>query len=136
VQYHGTIHNAFGSGEEGVLKVRDSPPTREKIKTGGDETMEQKGMFMFGDFDPATAMGETMKLMRLSFDAALDNAMKVQNFNLNLFKDMLEGSKGVQADAVQAMSDLLDGSIKWRDEYKKMIGDGLEKVGGMLAKKK
>jgi hypothetical protein len=98
--------------------------------------MEEKGMFMFGGFDPTMAIEDTVKFTRLSFDAALDNVMKVQNFNLNLLKDMLEDSKGVQADTVQVMSDLIEGSIKWRDEYKKMISEGLEKVGGMLTKKK
>ena len=117
------------------FQVREFPPqiTNTTIKKG-DVVMEEKGMF--GGFDPTMMIDEALKTMRFSFDVALDNMMKVQDFNLKVLKDMLERSKDVQADAVQAVSDFIESARKGRDEYKKMITEGLEKVGGMLARKK
>jgi len=96
--------------------------------------MEEKGMF--GGFDPTMMIEDVLKLMRFSFDVAFDNVTKVQDFNVKLLKDMLEKSKDFQADAVQAMSDFIESARKGRDEYKKTITEGLEKVGGILARKK
>jgi len=114
-------------------------------KRKGDGTMEEKGKDiykkmeekgMFGGFDPTMMIEDILKLMRFSFDVAFDNAMKVQNFNLKLLEDMLEKSKDVQADTLNMVSELIESVRKGRDDYKKMITEGLEKVGGMLTRKK
>jgi hypothetical protein len=94
--------------------------------------MEVKGMF--GGFDPTMMIEDVLKLMRFSFDVAFDNVMKVQDFNMKMLKDMLEKSKDVQADTVQTVSDFIEDARKGRDEYKKMITEGLEKVGEMITK--
>jgi hypothetical protein len=100
----------------------------------GDIAMEEKGMF--GGFDPTMMIDEALKTMRFHFDVAFDNMMKVQDFSLKLLNDMLEKSKDVQANTVQAVTDFIESARKGRDEYKKMITEGFEKVGGMLARKK
>ena len=46
--------------------------------------MEEKGMF--GGFDPTMMIDEALKTMRVSFDVAFDNMMKVQDFNLKLLQ--------------------------------------------------
>ena len=79
---------------------------------------------------------DILKLIRFSFDVAFDNVVKVQDFNVKMLKDMLEKSKDVQADTVKVVSEFIDSARKGRDEYKKMITEGLDKVGEMLAKKK
>jgi hypothetical protein len=94
--------------------------------------MEEKGMF--GGFDPTMIIADLLIFMRFSFDAAFDNVMKVQDFNVKMVKDMLEKSKDVQADTVQAVSDFIESARKGRDEYKKMITEGLDKVGEMITK--
>jgi hypothetical protein len=96
--------------------------------------MEEKGMF--GGFDPTMMIEDVLKLMRFSFDVAFENVTKVQDFNAKLLKNVLEKSKDVQADAVQAVSDFIESARKGRGEYKKMILEGLEKVGEVLTRKK
>jgi len=96
--------------------------------------MQEKGMF--GGFDPTMMIEDFMKLLRFSFDVAFGNVMKLQDFNMKMLKDMLEKSKDVQADTVQVVSDFIESARKGRDDYKKMITEGLEKVGEMLARKK
>ena len=106
----------------------------QNLKREGDGTMEEKGMF--GGFEPTMMIEDVLKLMRFSFDVAFDNVTKVQDFNAKLLKDMLEKSKDVQGDAVNAVSDFIESARNGRDEYKKMITESLEKVGVMLARKK
>jgi hypothetical protein len=72
--------------------------------------------------------------MKFSFDVAFGNVMKLQDFNMKMLKDMLEKSKDVQADTVQAVSDFIESAREGRDEYKKMITEGLDKVGEMITK--
>ena len=96
--------------------------------------MEEKGMF--GGFEPTMMVEDVLKFMRFSFDVAFGNVMKLQDFNMKMFKDMLEKSKDVQADTVQVVSDFIESARKGRDEYKKMITEGLEKLREMLSKKK
>ena len=96
--------------------------------------MEEKGKF--GGIERTMMIEDVLKLMRFSFDVAFDNVTKVQDFNAKLLKNMLEKSKDVQADAVQAVSDFIESARKGRDEYRKMILEGLEKVGGALTRKK
>jgi len=96
--------------------------------------MEEKGIF--GGFDPSMMTDDILKLIRFSFDVAFDNVVKVQDFNVKMLKDMLEKSKDVQSDTVKVVSDFIESARKGRDEYKKMITEGLDKVGEMLAKKK
>jgi hypothetical protein len=102
------------------------------LKKEGDGTMEEKGMF--GGFDPTMMIEDVLKLMRFSFDVAFGNVMKLQDFNMKMLKDMLEKSKDVHADTVQAVSDFIESARKGRDEYKKMITEGLEKVGETITK--
>jgi hypothetical protein len=61
-----------------------------------------------------------LNLMKFSFDVAFGNVMKLQDFNMKMLKDMLEKSKDVQADTVQAVSDFIESAREGRDEYKKM----------------
>jgi hypothetical protein len=96
--------------------------------------LEEKGMF--GGFDPTMMIGDVIKFMRFSFDMAFDNMMKVQDVNLKLFKDMLEKGKDVHADAVEVVSDFIESEGKVRDEYKKMITEGFDRVVGMFTRKK
>jgi hypothetical protein len=109
----------------------------------GDGTMEEKGKDIykkmeekgiFGGIDPSMMTEDVLKLIRFSFDVAFDNAMKVQNFNLKLLEDMLEKSKDVQADTLNMVSELIESARKVRDEYKKTITEGLDKVGEMITK--
>lgn len=100
--------------------------------------MEEKGVF--GGFEPVmgAVMGaeDFLKLMRFSFDVAFDNMVKVQDFNVKVIKDMLEKSKDLQSDTVKVVTEFIDSAKKGRDEYKNMMTEGLEKVGGLLTKKK
>jgi polyhydroxyalkanoate synthesis regulator phasin len=117
----------FFSGE-GIPHSRHKNLTRE-----GDGIMEEKGTF--GGFEPIMMNKDVLKLMRFSFDVAFYNMTRVQDFNMKLLKDMLENSKVFQAEAVQLISDFIESARKGRDEYKKMITEGFQKVGEMLAKK-
>jgi hypothetical protein len=125
----------FGLEERmGVLPGKGFPTHIYKnLKREGDGTMEEKGMF--GGFDPTMMIEDVLKLMRFSFDVAFDNVMKVQDFNVKLLKDMLEKSKDVQADTLNMVFELIESVGKVRDEYKKMITEGLDKVV-MLTRKK
>jgi len=96
--------------------------------------MEEKGTF--GDYNPMMMAEDVMKLMRFSFDVAFDNVVKVQDFNVRLLKDMLDKSKDVQADTVNMVSDFIEGAKKGREEYKKAMIEGLDKVGVILTGKR
>jgi CRISPR/Cas system CSM-associated protein Csm5 (group 7 of RAMP superfamily) len=96
------------------------------------KTMEEKGIF--GGIDPSMMTEDVLKLIRFSFDVAFDNVVKVQDFNVKILKDMLEKSKDVQADTVKVVSEFVESAKKGRDEYKKMITEGLDKVGEMITK--
>jgi len=96
--------------------------------------MEEKGMF--GGFESMMVPEDFLKMMRFSFDVAFDNMVKVQDFNVKVIKDMLEKGKDIQSDTVRVVTEFIDSAKKGRDEYKKMMTEGLEKVGELLTKKK
>jgi hypothetical protein len=96
--------------------------------------MEEKGVF--GGLEHVVAPEEFLKFMRFSFDVAFDNMVKVQDFNVKAIRDMLEKSKDIHSDTVRVVSEFIESAKKGRDEYKKMMTDGLDKVGELLAKKK
>jgi hypothetical protein len=96
--------------------------------------MEEKGVF--GGFEPPVVPEDFLKFMRFSFDVAFDNMVKVQDFNVKVIKDMLEKSKDIHSDTVNVVTEFIENAKKGRDEYKKTMTEGLEKVGGLLIKKK
>jgi hypothetical protein len=98
----------------------------------GKEIMEEKGIF--GGIDPSMMTEDVLKLIRFSFDVAFDNVVKVQDFNVKILRDMLEKGKDVQSDTVKVVSDFIESARKGRDEYKKMITEGLDKVGEIITK--
>jgi len=108
--------------------------TRNHIRKG-DGTMEEKGIFGgIGGLDPSMMTDDVLKLIRFSFDVAFDNVVKVQDFNVKILKDMLEKGKDVQSDTVKVVSEFIESARKGREEYKKMITEGLDKVGEVITK--
>jgi hypothetical protein len=94
--------------------------------------MDKKSIFEGSE--PRMVADELLKLILFSFDVIFDSVAKVQDFKMKLLKEILERSKDVHADTVHVVSDLIESAKKRRDEYKKMLTEGLEKIGKMLSR--
>jgi len=123
----------FKKGEEIMQETsKKGKEIMEELFKKGKEIMEGKGIL--GGIDPSVMTEDVLKLIRFSFDMAYDNVVKVQDFNVKILRDMLEKGKDVQSDTVKVVSEFIESVRKGRDEYKKMITEGLDKVGEMITK--
>jgi hypothetical protein len=93
--------------------------------------MDKKSIFEGSE--PKVLADELVNLMRVSFDVIFDSVAKVQDFKMKLLKGMLQRSETVQADTVDMVTDFIEGLKRWRVEYKKILTEGVEKVGKILS---
>ena len=113
-----------------VQKVRDSRKKQSNpIKRGeGKMAMETLGMDVKTDFDPKNVGKDILRFMKSSFDATFDNAAKIQDLNERMLKNVIEVGKEMQADAVKMVDVLSENAKKGRDEYRKVLEEGLKRV--------
>lgn len=86
----------------------------------------------FTGFDPKTVGNDVLKFVKSSFDAAYDNAAKIQDMNEKIYKNMLEVSKEMQAESIKMVDAYVDNTKKGMVEYKKLVEEGFKKAEEML----
>ena len=100
------------------------------------KTPEKKEIEGFAGFDPKTVSEDVLKMMKLSFDTTFDNMVKIQDLNDKILKDMLKKSSEVQTDAVKMVNDFIENAKKGRDEYRKVVDNGFNKIEEVLKMEK
>ena len=83
-------------------------------------------------FDPKTASAQMLEFMKSSFDTTFDSVVKLQAMNEKMLKEMIEKSKELQASGVKTVDDFIENSKKGRDQYRKMMEEGFEKIQNMM----
>jgi hypothetical protein len=108
-----------------MKKMRTKTKRLEKREKTG---LENKEITNFAGFDPKTVSDDVIKFMTSSFDATFNNVVKIQDMNEKMLKEMLEKSKGMQADSVKMVNDFIENAKKGQDEYRKVMEDGFKKI--------
>ncbi len=88
------------------------------------------------EFDPKAVGQDILKLMKGSFDATFDNVKKIQDLNENMIREMLEKGEEAQADVQKMIDEFIENAKKGRDEYKKVMQDGYEKMEEFIKSQK
>ncbi len=83
-------------------------------------------------FDPSNMGKDVLSFMKSSFDTTFDNMVKIQDLNSKMFKDMIGKGKEVQEDGVKMVDDFVENAKKGRDEYRRLMEDGFQKIEDMF----
>lgn len=100
------------------------------------EKKVSKAQKIFTEYDPVNASEEVLKFVKSSFETGFDTAVKIQDLNEKAFKDWLDKGKEVQADAVLMVNDFIENAKKGRDEYRKVVDNGFNKIEEVLKMEK
>ena len=96
------------------------------MSTKTTTTAAEAGLF------PKTFGEDYLKLMKFSFETAFENAVKIQDLNVKIWKNLYETGKEAQAEAYKMVDGFIDNAKKGRVEYKKAVEDGFKKVEEIL----
>lgn len=92
--------------------------------------MEAKNVY--AGFDPKLATGDVLNFLKFSADAIFDSIEKVQKFNKQILRDVMESGRKVQEDSAKIADQFTANVKKGRDEYIKVMEEGFKRVEELL----
>ncbi len=83
-------------------------------------------------FDPKMATGDVLNFLKFSADTVFESIEKVQQFNRQILKDIMESGRKVQEDSFKIADQVAGNLKKGRDEYMKAVETGFKKMEELL----
>lgn len=87
---------------------------------------------VYAGFDPKVATGDALNFLKFSADTVFEGIEKVQQFNRQVLKDIMESGRKVQEDSTKIADQFTVNLKKGRDEYLKIVEAGLKRVEELL----
>ncbi len=102
----------------------------ETIQERSVKEMEAKKAY--AGYDPKVATGDILNFVKYSADTVFESIEKVQQFNKQILKDIMESGRKVQEDSAKIADQFTVNLKKGRDEYLKIVEAGFKRVEELL----